>query len=120
MAPLMFPGVQHYMSRLGMGIGPPTLPPVPNPMHLSRLPLVDQTMTVASAPNQAALCPTSVINPINYQNQLQNSNFSEQYATYMGFHHPMQTSSQVIYLFFISIDFCLSFKKQCEINKGMR
>nr|ALI87042.1 phytochrome interacting factor 5-like protein [Catharanthus roseus] len=99
MAPLMFPGVQHYMSRLGMGIGPPTLPPVPNPMHLSRLPLVDQTMTVASAPNQAALCPTSVINPINYQNQLQNSNFSEQYATYMGFHHPMQTSSQPINVF---------------------
>lgn len=93
MAPLMFPSVQHYMSRVGMGIGPPTLPSIPNPLHLPRLPLVDQTMNVATPPNQAAM-----INSMNYQNQLQNSNFSEQYASYLGF-HPMQSNSQLMNIF---------------------
>lgn len=94
MAPLMFPSVQHYLSRLGMGIGPTALPSIPNPMHLPRLPLVEQTMSAATTPNQVAVCPTTVINPMNYQNQLQNSSFSEQYASYLGFHQ-MQNNSQV-------------------------
>ncbi|TXG54518.1 hypothetical protein EZV62_019774 [Acer yangbiense] len=55
MAPMMFPGVQHYMSRMGMGMGPAALPSITNPMHLSRAPLVDQTMSMAQAQNQAPM-----------------------------------------------------------------
>lgn len=111
MAPLMFPSLQHYMSRLGMGIGPPALPSIPNPMHLPRLPLLDQAMTATTTPNQVAVCPTTVINPMNYQNQLQNSSFSEQYASYLGFHQ-MQNNSQVRSL--ISFQVCVFFKKNAE------
>lgn len=95
MAPLMFPGVQHYVSRMGMGMGPPPLPSVTNPMHFSRVSLVDQSMSMTQAQNQAVMCQTSVLNPVNYQNQMQNSNFPDQYARYMGF-HPMQANPQVL------------------------
>ncbi|XP_031257053.1 transcription factor PIF4-like [Pistacia vera] len=98
MAPMMFPGVQHYMSRMGMGMGPTPLPSMPNPMHLSRVPLVDQSMSIAQAQNQAVMCQNSMLNPVNYQNQMQNPNFSDQYARYMGF-HSMQTTSQPINMF---------------------
>ncbi|KAL9419900.1 hypothetical protein AB3S75_037629 [Citrus x aurantiifolia] len=98
MAPLMFPGMQHYMSRMGMGMGPPPLPSVTNPMHFSRVPLVDQSMSIAQAQNRAVMCQASVLNPVNYQNQMQNSNFTDQYARYMGF-HPMQANSQPMNMF---------------------
>ncbi|KAL5858969.1 hypothetical protein ACOSQ4_000265 [Xanthoceras sorbifolium] len=98
MAPMMFPGVQHYMSRMGMGMGPVPLPSIPNPMHLPRVPLVDQSISMAQAQNQAVMSQTSMLNPVNFQTQMQNPNFSDQYARYMGFHH-MQTPSQPINMF---------------------
>ncbi|KAA8526190.1 hypothetical protein F0562_008071 [Nyssa sinensis] len=98
MAPMMFPGIQHYMSRMGMGIGSPPLPSIHSAMHLPRVPVVDQAISMASTPNQAAMCQAPVLNPINYQTQLQNPNFSEQYARYIGF-HPMQNASQPMNIF---------------------
>ncbi|KAF4373244.1 hypothetical protein G4B88_007257 [Cannabis sativa] len=98
MAPMMFPGVQHYMSRLGMAMGPPSLPSIHNPMHLPRVPVVDQSMIGPQTTDQSVLCQTPAFNPINYQNQMQNASFQEQYARYMGF-HPMQTVSQPMNLF---------------------
>ena len=80
MAPVMFPGVHHYISRMGLGIGPPPMPSIHNPLHLQ---------------NQPMMCQTPVLNPVNYQDQMHGSNFYEQYARYMRFHH-MQTASQVI------------------------
>ncbi|XP_043689480.1 transcription factor PIF5-like isoform X1 [Telopea speciosissima] len=97
MAPMMFPGVQHYMSRMGMGIGPPSLPSLHNPMQLPRVPIVDQAIA-ASAPNQSVMCPPPVLNPINFQNQMQNSNFPEQYAHYVGFQH-MHAAPQPMNMF---------------------
>lgn len=94
MTPMMFPGVQHFFSRMGMGIGPTPLPSINNPMHLSGVSLVDQSMSIAQAHNQAVMCQNSMLNSVNYQNQMQNPNFSDQYARYMGF-HPVQTTSQV-------------------------
>ena len=96
MAPMMFPGIQHYMSRMGMGMGmgPPVLPTIHNPLHLSRVPVVDQSMSMAPSQNQAATCQTQQLNPVNYQHLMQNPTFSEQYARFLGFHH-MQTASQV-------------------------
>ncbi|XP_048328256.2 transcription factor PIF4 isoform X1 [Ziziphus jujuba] len=98
MAPMMFPGVQHYISRMNMGMGPSALPSMHNPMHLTRVPLVDQSVAVSSTTNQPVLCQTPVLNPINFQNQMQNASFPEQYARFMGF-HPMQTVSQPMNVF---------------------
>lgn len=96
MAPMMFPGMQHYMSRMGigMGINPPAMPSIHNPMHMTGVPLVDPQTTN----HQPVLCQTPVLNPINYQNQMQNTSFPEQYARFMGF-HPMQTLPQVCVYF---------------------
>lgn len=98
MAPMMFPGVQHYISRMGMGMGPPAMPSMPNPMHLPRVPL-DQCMNIGAATNQAVMCQAPVLNPVDYHNQMQNPSFPEQYARLMGFHH-MQTLSQVCVIMF--------------------
>ncbi|KAK4342422.1 hypothetical protein RND71_038238 [Anisodus tanguticus] len=99
MASMMFPGVQHYMSRMGMGMGPPTVPSIHNAMHLPRLPMVDPSMPLTqAAPNQAAMCQNSMLNQVNYQRHLQNPNFSDQYASYMGF-HPLQGASQPMNIF---------------------
>ncbi|OMO68095.1 hypothetical protein COLO4_29895 [Corchorus olitorius] len=98
MAPMMFPGIQHYMSRMGMGMGPPTMPSIHNPLHLSRLPVVDQSMSMAPSQNQAATCQTQQLNPANYQIPMQNPTFPEQYARFLGFHH-MQTASQPMNMF---------------------
>ncbi|KAK9038416.1 hypothetical protein V6N11_023287 [Hibiscus sabdariffa] len=75
MAPMMFPGIQHYMSRMGVGMGPPTMPCIHNPL-------------------QAATGQTQQLNPVNYQHQVQNPTFSDQYACFLGFQH-MQNASQL-------------------------
>lgn len=94
MAPMMFPGIQRYIPLTGMGIGPPPMPCSHNPMHLQRVPPVDQSMSMAPSTNHALMCQTPVLNNVNYQNQMHNPSFSEKYSRYMGFHH-MQTASQV-------------------------
>ncbi|KAJ7965022.1 Transcription factor [Quillaja saponaria] len=68
--PMMFPGVQHYMSQMAMGMSPISLP---NPMHLPRVPFVGPSM-------------------------MQNAALSDQYARYMGF-HLMQSTSQPMNIF---------------------
>lgn len=101
MAPMMFPGIQHYMSRMGMAMAPPPgLPSIHNTLHLPRVPaVVDQSMSMAPSQNQAAAAATTCqtpqqLNPVNYQHHMQNPNFSDQYARFLGFHH-MQAASQV-------------------------
>lgn len=95
MTPVMFPGIQHYMSQMGMGIGGPSLPSIHNPMQL---PKVGQAMSVTQPqpqmPNHNLLCQNPVLGAFNYQNQMQNQCLSEQYARYMGY-HLMNSASQV-------------------------
>ncbi|XP_022741656.1 transcription factor PIF4 isoform X2 [Durio zibethinus] len=99
MAPMMFPGIQHYMSRMGMGMGPPAFPSIHNPLHLSRAPVVDQSISMAfPSQNQAATCQTQQLNQVNYPHHMQNPIFAEQYARFLGFHH-MQTASQPMNMF---------------------
>ncbi|KAG5250622.1 transcription factor PIF [Salix suchowensis] len=93
--PMVFPGVQHFMSRMGMG--PPPLPSIQNPMHLPRVPLVDQSISMAPTQNQSVICQTPVLNSVNYQNQMQNPTFSDQYARFVGFQ--MQAASQPMNMF---------------------
>ena len=97
MTPMMFPGIQHYLSQMGMGMAAPFLPPIHNPMHSPRVPL-GQPVSVTQTPNQPVMCQSSVLGPFNYQNQMQNPALSEQYARYMGY-HMMQSSSQVVISF---------------------
>ncbi|PIA39869.1 hypothetical protein AQUCO_02600376v1 [Aquilegia coerulea] len=90
MAPMMFPGVQHYMSRMSMGMGTHhSLSSIHSPMQLPRVSLVDQSMTSTRLPNHPAMCPP-VLNGVNFQNAMQNPDFSQPYGRHMGFHH-MQT-----------------------------
>ncbi|KAG8387117.1 hypothetical protein BUALT_Bualt03G0219900 [Buddleja alternifolia] len=89
MAPMMLPGMQHYMSRLGMRPSPPTLPTIQNLMRLSRYPFVDQAPIGQTHP---------MLSPVNYPNQMHNSRFAEQYANYMGF-HSTHNASQPINMF---------------------
>lgn len=84
MTPMMLTGMQHYMPRVGMGIGPPMLPAIQNLMRLSKLPLVDQAITMAPSTN---LTP---VGQVNYQTQMQNSSFQQQYANFMGFPNTSQ------------------------------
>ncbi|GLU03976.1 hypothetical protein SLE2022_211450 [Rubroshorea leprosula] len=98
MTPLMFPGVQHYMPRMAMGMSLPTMPPIHNSMHLPRIPVGDHSAAMAPPQNQAVMCQTQVPNPVRFQNHLQNSTLPEQYARSMGFHH-MQAASQAMNMF---------------------
>lgn len=98
MTPMMFPGVHHYMSRMGMAMAPPALSSIHNPMHLPRVPVVDQSMLVAPSTDQSVLSQNPAFNPLNYQNQMQNTSFPEQYARFMGF-HSMQTMPRPVNLF---------------------
>ncbi|TKY57177.1 Transcription factor PIF4 [Spatholobus suberectus] len=88
MTPVMFPGIQHYMSQMGMGMAAASLASIHNPMH-------DQSMSVPQIPNQTLMCQNPVLGAFNYQNQMQMQNpcLSEQYARYMGY-HLMQSASQ--------------------------
>ncbi|CAM8890936.1 unnamed protein product [Rhodiola kirilowii] len=97
MQPMMFPSVQHYLPRMGIGMGP-TMPSLHNVMQLPRVPLLDQPMPGTTPPIQANVCPTPVLTPMSYQNQLQNSNLTEQYARYLGFQQ-MQAASQPVSMF---------------------
>lgn len=90
MAPMMVPGIQHYMSQMGMGLATPSLPPIHNHMNIPRVPL-DQSTSVAQTSNQAVTFQTPVG---NFQNPMQNHALSEQYARFMGY-HLMQSASQV-------------------------
>ena len=92
MTPMMFPGVQHYMSPMSMGVGHG---PIHSPMQFPRVPLIDQTITSSLAPNRPPMCPAPVISPVNFQNQIQNASTPESYARYVGF-HPIQTVPQVL------------------------
>lgn len=92
---MMLPGMQHYMSRVGMGIGPTMLPGIHNLMRLSRLPLIDQA---TNGQSQAPVGPHNPMpNPVNYPNQMPASSFQEQYANYMNFHSMQSASPQVCF-----------------------
>ncbi|KAG6404780.1 hypothetical protein SASPL_132356 [Salvia splendens] len=86
--------IQHYMSRVGMGIGPTMLPGIQN---LMRLPLVDQA---TNGQSQAPVGPHNPMqNPVNYPNQMPSLSFQEQYANYMNFHSMQSASPQPTDLF---------------------
>ncbi|KAF9622155.1 hypothetical protein IFM89_030013 [Coptis chinensis] len=60
MVPMMFPGVQHYISRMGMGMGTQhSMPSTHSPMQLPRQPLVNQTI-----PTLTHLAPLSIFTDV--------------------------------------------------------
>ncbi|XP_073124507.1 transcription factor PHYTOCHROME INTERACTING FACTOR-LIKE 13-like [Henckelia pumila] len=99
MAQMVLPGIQNYMCRAGMGISPATtIPQIHNLMRFPRLPQIYQAMAVAPLPNQTAVGLRPVLNPVNYQNQMQSPGFHEQYANYGGL-YSMQNTSQRMNMF---------------------
>ncbi|XP_027369089.1 transcription factor PIF4-like isoform X2 [Abrus precatorius] len=97
MSPVMFPGIQHYMSQMNMGMAAPSLPSIHNPMQLPKVPN-DQSMSMTQIPNQTLMCQNPVLGAFSYQNLMQNPYLSEQYARYMGY-HLMQSASQPMNVF---------------------
>lgn len=93
MAPMMLPGMQPYMSHMGIRLGPSMLPAIQNLVRLPRLPLGDPAMTMSPSSNQTTLSHNAMLNSINYQNQMQNLSFPDQYANYLGF-QSMQNAFQ--------------------------
>jgi len=95
MTPVMFPGIQHYMSQMGMGIGGPSLPSIHNPMPLPKLSHAQaMSVTQPQMPNQNLMCQNPVLGAFNYQNQMQNPCLSDQYARYIGY-QLLHSASQV-------------------------
>ncbi|KAJ8753479.1 hypothetical protein K2173_019878 [Erythroxylum novogranatense] len=92
MATMMYPGVQHYMPQMGVGVSPPPMPSMQNAMQFARVPLVDQSMSLSPAQSQAVMCQNPMFNPVAYQNQI-----SDMYAHLMGFH--MQNAAQPMNMF---------------------
>ncbi|XP_072956986.1 transcription factor PHYTOCHROME INTERACTING FACTOR-LIKE 13-like [Typha angustifolia] len=95
MAPMMFPGVHQYMSRMGMRMSPASMASVHSPVQLPRVPLVNQTMASTSTANQAPLCPSPHFNPASFPALMHNVNIPESYAHYLGLNH-MQLPSQAM------------------------
>lgn len=93
MAPMMFPGIQQYTSPVGMGVGQAAMN---GPVQFARVPFMDQSLTPALTPNHAQFCPSPLLNPVNFQNQVQNTNMPESYAQYLGF-HPLQMVPQTMH-----------------------
>ncbi|KAG9439630.1 hypothetical protein H6P81_019795 [Aristolochia fimbriata] len=89
MAPMMYPSLQHYMSQMGMAMGSTPVPSANGHVQLPRVPIFDQPMASAPTSTQSAQCPSSVLNSVNFQNQIQNPNVPESFPQYLRF-HPMQ------------------------------
>ncbi|MED6179772.1 transcription factor [Stylosanthes scabra] len=110
MTPVMFPGIQHYMSQMsamGMAAAATQQPSLPS-MQIPRMPLDHQSninmpsVSVSVPPSsQALMCQNpAVLGAFNYQNhQMQNPCLAEQYARYMAYHRLMQTASQPMNVF---------------------
>ncbi|KAK4770143.1 hypothetical protein SAY87_030675 [Trapa incisa] len=94
-APMMFPGMQPYMSPMGIAMGAHQLASVQN-MHLARVPVVDhQAMSMSMAPmNQNAVPQAPSLNAISFQNQMQNQSLPEQFVRYMGMQQLQAAASQ--------------------------
>ncbi|XP_068655213.1 transcription factor PIF4-like [Aristolochia californica] len=87
MAPMMYPGLQHYMSQMGMAMSSTTpMPSVHGHVQFPTIPNFDQS--IASAPTTTQ--PTQSLSPVlNFQNQLQNPYLADSFAQCLRF-HPVQ------------------------------
>lgn len=92
-APMMFPGMQPYVSPMGIGVG--AHPLAINNMHLPRVPVVDHQSMSTAPPNQTVMCQAPALDPVNFLNQMQNQRLPEQFARYMGIHQLQVAASQV-------------------------
>lgn len=94
MAPMMFPAIQQYMSRMGMGVGHASMPSMHGPVQLPRVPFINQSIASASTAHQTPLCLSTALNAFNFPNQMQNVHLPGSFSPYLGFHH-LQAPSQV-------------------------
>lgn len=93
-APMMFPGMQPYVSPVGIAVGTHPLASVQN-MHLAQVPVVDHQAMSMAPTDQNAMCQAPALNTVNFQNQMQNQSLPEQLVRYMGMHQLQAAASQV-------------------------
>ncbi|PKU81091.1 transcription factor PHYTOCHROME INTERACTING FACTOR-LIKE 13 isoform X1 [Dendrobium catenatum] len=96
MAPMMFPGVQQYMSRMGIGMGHPPFPPIQNPLQLPGSTVTNDSIQSISMPNQQLSFPSTGINLLNVPNQLPNIHLPVPFSHCLGFFPHMQMPIQVM------------------------
>lgn len=86
MAPMLFPSIQQYMSRMGVEMNHHSTTSIPNSVQLPRAPSdVRSIIPATSIPNQTPACPLQGPNSINFATQMHNFHLPEQYSSYIGF-----------------------------------
>lgn len=111
MAPMMFPGVQQYMSRMGIGMGHPPLPSIPSSVQLPASTEISDSTLPISTPNHPLACPSPGLNPLNFPNQLSDVRLPVPFSHCLGFFPHMQLPTQVrkfsfpplLFFFFLKI-----------------
>lgn len=101
MAPMMFPGVQQYMSCMEMGMSHANMPNMPSthsPVQLPRVPLASRSMPLAPIANQTPVFASPTLNSVNFPTQLPNAHLPESYARFLGYQH-IQPSPQGMNLY---------------------
>ncbi|KAK4743660.1 hypothetical protein SAY87_009972 [Trapa incisa] len=91
--PMLFPGMQSYMSPMGIAMGAHSLASVQN-MCPARVPVVDHQAMSMTPMNQNALPQVPSLNAVNFQNQMQNQSLPEQFVRYMGMQQLQAAASQ--------------------------
>lgn len=86
MASMMFPGVQQYLSGMGMGMGHASVPALHGGVQLPRVPFVNQPAAAAPSVSQTSIFPSPAINAVNFPNQMPNIPLPESYARYLSMH----------------------------------
>ncbi|KAG0482685.1 hypothetical protein HPP92_010769 [Vanilla planifolia] len=97
MVPMVFPSIQHCMTRMGMGICRAPMPSISNLLQVPRVPQVSQSMVSSSSANQMPLFFPS-ISHLNFPNQMSYSQIPEPFPPYLGFHQ-LQPSPQAMNLY---------------------
>lgn len=98
MASMMLPGVQQYISGIGMGMGHVSMPAIPNAVQLPRVSIANQSVTPTFSSNQTTTFPSPATSSVNCLNQLQNHRLPESYSRYLSMHMmpPHQVSSLTV------------------------
>ncbi|XP_042389198.1 transcription factor PHYTOCHROME INTERACTING FACTOR-LIKE 13-like isoform X1 [Zingiber officinale] len=86
MASMMLPGVQQYISGIGMGIGHVSMPTIPSTVQLPRASIANQSVNPTFSASQTTTFPSLATSSVNCLNQLQNNRVPELYGRYLSMH----------------------------------
>ncbi|XP_074575476.1 transcription factor PHYTOCHROME INTERACTING FACTOR-LIKE 13-like isoform X2 [Curcuma longa] len=78
MASMMLPGVQQYISGIGMGMGHVSMPTIPSAVQLPRVSIANQSINPTFSSSQTTTFPSPATSSVNCSDQL--------YARYLSMH----------------------------------